>query len=294
MPLDILVAGATGRFGAAVKLLLERGHGVRALTREPESTAARALEALGAQIVPGDYDDPASLATAARNVDAVFASGTAHKAGPQGELRHGANLVEALATAAAPHLVYVSGAGADRDTGVPVLESKRRVEDRIRTVGLPHTIVAPAYLMENALNRWNLRALRHGKLCLALPPERALQQVATDDVAAFAVLALERARELAGERIELAGDELTGPEAATALSEASGRVIEYEQLDPSELAAVSPGLVSLFEWLDRVGTRANIDELGRAYPEATWRSFTQWAASRDWSWLGEPCGALAT
>jgi uncharacterized protein YbjT (DUF2867 family) len=59
MPLDILVAGATGRFGAAVKLLLERGHGVRALTREPESTAARALEALGAQIVPGDYDDPA-------------------------------------------------------------------------------------------------------------------------------------------------------------------------------------------------------------------------------------------
>ena len=244
MSLDVLVAGATGRFGAVAELLLDRGHRVRVLTRDPASAAASALEEHRARIVRGDYDDPRSLAAAARGVDVVFASGTAHRAGPQGELRHGVNLVQALAAAGAPHLVYVSGAGAHRDTGVPVLESKRRVEERLRAADLPHTVLAPVYLMENALNPWNLRALHHGKLALALPPRRRLQQVATADVVAFAVLALERVQELAGERIELVGDELTGPQAAAALSQASGRDIEYEQLEPSELARRDQGVPS--------------------------------------------------
>jgi uncharacterized protein YbjT (DUF2867 family) len=289
MSLEVLVAGATGRFGEVTALLLERGHRVRALTREPEAAAAGTLEERGAEIVRGDYDDPTSLASAARGVDAVFASGTAHRAGPQGELRHGVNLVEALAAAGAPYLVYVSGAGADRETGVPVLESKRQVEERIRAANLRHTILAPVYLMENLLNPWNLRALRHGSLALALPPARRLQQVATADVAAFAVLTLERAHELEGERIELAGDELTGPEAATALARASARDVDYEELDPSDLRSVSEGLVRLFEWLDSVGTSADIRELHRAFPEVGWQSFARWAYVRDWSGLGEPC-----
>jgi uncharacterized protein YbjT (DUF2867 family) len=188
----------------------------------------------------------------------------------------------------------VSGAGADRDTGVPVLESKRRVEEGLRTAGLRHTVLAPVYLMENALNPWSLPALHHGSFALALPPRRRLKQVATADVAAFAALALERGEDLAGKRIELAGDELTGPEAAAALSRASGRDIDYEQLDSSELARVSPGLVLLFEWLDRVGTSAEIGELHRAYPELGWQSFAEWAGARDWSWLGERCLAAAT
>jgi uncharacterized protein YbjT (DUF2867 family) len=65
MSLNILVAGATGRFGAVAELLLKRGHSVRALTREPESAAASTLKEHGARIVRGDYDDPTSLAAAA-------------------------------------------------------------------------------------------------------------------------------------------------------------------------------------------------------------------------------------
>jgi uncharacterized protein YbjT (DUF2867 family) len=143
--------------------------------------------------------------------------------------------------------------------------------------------------MENALNPWNLRALHHGKLAMAPPAERRLQQVATADVARFAVLALERSSELRGERVELAGDELTGPEAASALTRASRRDIEYQELDPRELGSVSPGLVALFDWLDRVGTHADIAALHKAYPEFGWQSFAQWAKARDWSWLGERC-----
>src|SRR5262245_5303007 len=83
----VLVAGAAGRFGGIIDLLLARGHAVRAATRDPARPATVRLAALGADLVRADFEDPGSLAAAARGVDAVFASGTAHKAGPGGEDR---------------------------------------------------------------------------------------------------------------------------------------------------------------------------------------------------------------
>src|SRR5215470_18462384 len=127
----VLVGGATGRFGGIADLLLARGHAVRAATRDPARPEAARLAAAGAEIVRADFEDPASLAAAAAGMDAVFASGTAHRAGPRAEERHGRNLAEALAAAGAPHLVFVSGAGADRSTGLALLDAKRAVEQRI-------------------------------------------------------------------------------------------------------------------------------------------------------------------
>src|SRR5947209_2352251 len=160
----VLVAGATGRFGGIIGLLLARGHAVRAVTRDPARPAAARLAALGADLVRADFEDPASLAAAARGLDAVFASGTAHKAGPGGEQRHGQNLADALVAAGTPHLVFVSGAGADSRTGLPLLDAKWAVERRISELRLPATVIAPVYLMENLFNPWNLTALRAGVL----------------------------------------------------------------------------------------------------------------------------------
>src|SRR5438445_10969896 len=81
----VLVAGATGRFGAMTGLLLARGHTVRAATRDPAHPLAARLASLGTDVVRADFDDVTSLAAAARGMDAVVASGTAHKAGPSGE-----------------------------------------------------------------------------------------------------------------------------------------------------------------------------------------------------------------
>jgi uncharacterized protein YbjT (DUF2867 family) len=82
----VLVAGATGRLGVIVSTLLARGHAVRAMTRDPRSAAAARLRSAGAEVVFGDFDDPDSMAAAARGSDAVFATGTAHHVGPDGEL----------------------------------------------------------------------------------------------------------------------------------------------------------------------------------------------------------------
>jgi uncharacterized protein YbjT (DUF2867 family) len=111
-PKTVLVAGATGRFGVLVDLLLARGHAVRAMTREMDSAAAQRLRSLGADLVYGDLDEPASIAAAAAGAGALFATGTAHKAGPQGEERHGRNVADAAVAAGVAHLIYSSGDGA--------------------------------------------------------------------------------------------------------------------------------------------------------------------------------------
>jgi uncharacterized protein YbjT (DUF2867 family) len=263
--MQVLVVGATGRIGRPVaRLLAERGHRVRAGVRD---VAAQ----LDAEVVRADFDDPASLEAAARGVDAIVATGTAHRAGPDGERRHGTALAEAVARAGGPALVYVSGAGADRPSGVPVFEAKRAVEARIAQLGLAATILAPAYFMENALNPWNLEALAHGRFPLALPADRPLAQVAIDDVAAMAVLAVERFDALAGQRIELASDELTGEQAAQRLSRATGRHFEFARVESP------PPLRALFAWLDAVGFAIDLPALHVRYPEVGWRSFEAWA-----------------
>jgi len=61
----IAVVGATGaQGGGLVRAILEDpagGFAVRAITRKPESDKARALAALGAEVVAADLDDAASI-----------------------------------------------------------------------------------------------------------------------------------------------------------------------------------------------------------------------------------------
>lgn len=261
------------------ELLLRRGHRVQAMTRDPDSAAARALAAEGAEIVRGDFDDPAGLESAVSGADVVIASGTAHKSGPDGEARHGINLAEAVGSAGATRLIYISGAGAEGPTGVPVFESKHAVEERIRSLGIRHTIIAPVYLMENALNQWNLPSLRAGRFPLPLPADRKLPQVAIADIAAVAAHVAENAGHLDGKRLAIASDELTGAEAAAALSRVADRSFEFERVP---LASLNPPMRLLFEWLDEVGESADVAGLRRNQPEIGWHTFEQWAATQDW------------
>jgi uncharacterized protein YbjT (DUF2867 family) len=178
--------------------------------RDPAAAHARALATRGAEIVRADLDDPVGLRVAMRGADVVLAAGSPHGAGPSGETRHGINVAEAVADAGVGHLVFSSGAGAEEPTGVPVLDSKHAVERRIRELGIPHTIIAPVYFMDNVFNPWNAAALAAGRFPLALPQDRALQQIAIEDLAVVAVTVIEQRHAFTGERIELAADAITG------------------------------------------------------------------------------------
>src|SRR5919204_532720 len=86
--------------------------------------------------------------------------------------------------------------------------AKWAVEERIRSLGIPHTILAPTYLMENLFNPWNVPALRAGVLPSPISVDRPLQQTAVADLLSLAALALERPDEFARRRIAVGSDEL--------------------------------------------------------------------------------------
>lgn len=268
----VLVAGATGRLGAIVDVLLARGHAVRALTREPGAEPAARLRAAGAEVVAGDFDDPASIARAAAGVDAFFAAGTAHRAAPDGERRHGRNVAAAAAAAAVPHLVYVSGDGAAPDSPLPLFRAKAAVEGDVRASGVAATVLAPGYFAENLFNPWNVPALTAGTFPSPIDVNLPLQQVAIADLVRFAVVAIERPAEFAGCRIVLASDEVSGREAAAAVKRATGRPLEPRVVAPE-------GLRPLFGWLARHRGSADVAALRRDHPEVGWHRYGDWAAS---------------
>ena len=112
-----------------------------------------------------------------------------------------------------------------------------------------------------------------------------LQQVAVADLLQFAVLAIERPDEFAGQRIRIASDQLSALDAARVVSRLTGRVIEAEQTPGDD---VGPGLLALFGWLERVGHHVDISDLRSRYRSIRWHGYDTWARSEA-SRLRELC-----
>jgi uncharacterized protein YbjT (DUF2867 family) len=105
-----------------------------------------------------------------------------------------------------------------------------------------------------------------------------VQLIPASDTAHFAALVIEQPGEFAGHRIELASDEVTGPQAARILSAVLRRPITHTQAMPAPLAPMAP----FFRWIADTGFHADIRELRTGYPDIAWQSLAQWAAAQGW------------
>lgn len=268
----IVVFGGTGRQGGAVaRELLRRGRSVRAVVRDPAAERARALGDAGAELVRGDMEDAASLDEALRGAYGVYSVQTfAGPDGVEGEVRQGRAVADAASRAAVPHFVYSSVGGAERDSGVPHFESKRRVERHIEELGLPATVLRPVFFMDNFEGMGPV-PLAEGEeelvLTLALEPGVPLQMIAVEDIGVFAADAFEDPEGHLGRRVEIAGDELTGAQMADIFSEIAGRPVRFASQPVAELRAGSEEMALMFEWFNRHGYQADIPALKEAHPE---------------------------
>lgn len=84
--------------------------------------------------------------------------------------------------------------------------------------------------------------------------------------------------------MELASDEVTGPEAAGILSEILHRPIAHLPTVPGPLAPMAP----FFRWLAVTGFHADIRQLRTRHPDIGWHSLQRWAAAHDWTDLKQP------
>ena len=274
----MLVTGATGQQGGSVaRRLLDGGFRVRGITRNPESDAASKLAGLGAEMVRAEFTDTGSLTAALEGVDAVFAMTTPFEAGVDAEMAQGVALVDVAAATGVDHFVYSSVASADKATGVPHFDSKYGVEEHLAASKLRWSVIAPVYFMDNLFFPDMLNGLKNGTYAIALPTDLPLQQIATEDIGAFAAHVLANPEEFAGKRIDIAGDELSSRQSADVLAGILGKPIPVVELPIDGIRSFSEDLALMYEWFVSTGYVADIEGLRSSYPEVGWTRFEEWA-----------------
>ena len=262
----ILVSGATGQQGGAVaRHLLQRGFRVRALTRHPDQEAARKLADAGAEIAEGNFEDRTSLNRALNGAYGAYSVQNTWTAGVEGEVRQGKAFADAAKDADIQHFVYSSVGGAERNTGIPHFDSKWEIEEHIREVDLPATILRPVFFMNN----WSgfKEPIAGGQLPQPLSPDTPLQQIAASDIGAFAAIAFANPDDWVGRARELAGDELTMTETAEAFSRVLNREVEHVQV-PWGVFEEQAGeeMTTMYRWFEAQGYDADINALRTEYP----------------------------
>jgi uncharacterized protein YbjT (DUF2867 family) len=280
----ILVTGATGRQGGAVaRQLASRGWRVRALVRDPQKPAAHALAELGVEVVTGDLDDRASIEQALKGVAGIFSVQNFWETGAAREVAQGKTLADAAKAAGVEHFVYSSVGAADRRTGLAHFESKWEIEQHIRKLGLPATILRPVFFMENFAAPNFRSAILQGTLTLALRPHKTLQMIAVEDIDAFATLAFEKPQHFLGQALELAGDEKTMPQAAEVFSRVLSRPVRFVEQPIEQLRQFNAEYAVMFEWFNQEGYAANIAHLRALHPSLltleAWLHKSGWVAA---------------
>ncbi|MEU4429209.1 NmrA family NAD(P)-binding protein [Nocardia rhamnosiphila] len=278
----ILVTGATGRQGGATaRRLLAAGRPVRVLVRDTEAPAALALAAAGARLVRGDLDDLSGLARALDGVAGVFGIPPV-VLGPSGvdtevEAARGRALIDAAVAAGVEQVVFSTVASTSAP--VPGGAGKRAIEEYLLDRVAVPTVLRPVRFMTNYLGVAvaGIDGISRGMHRHLFPPHEPMQIIAVEDIAEFALLAFTDPARFAGRTLELAGDQPTPVAAATAISEATGIAVRYEQLTDDEAAALGTEIAAVrTNWRDGYRWHADIEALRVIHPGL--RTFGDWLA----------------
>lgn len=218
----VLVIGGGSRTGTElIRLLLEAGTPVRALTRKTESAPA------GVAAVEGDLARPATLEKAMDGVQKVFLLGPAH----HDEAAWYRNAIDAAASADVRHLVVSSILGSDPASPARFIRHHGLADAHLRESGVPWTILRPNMYMHNVTSLWPPTIAPDGSY-YAPAGDARISTVDARDIAAVA------ARVLADSDAHLgAAYDLTGPQALSTaecchlLGAHLGRPVRYVPVD---------------------------------------------------------------
>ncbi len=203
----VLVTGATGFVGhRLVPALVEAGHDVRAMTRNPDRYDGEG-EAVG-----GDVGDPGSLSDALTGVDvAVY---MVHSLDDSDFERKDAQAARDFGRAAAAcgvrQIVYLGGLGADDEDLSPHLRSRREVEGKLAEGGVPVTVLRAAIVVGAGGISWEItRQLVKNLPAMVVPRwvNTRTQPIAIDDVVRYLVGVVGEERAL-GQVYEIGGPEV--------------------------------------------------------------------------------------
>jgi uncharacterized protein YbjT (DUF2867 family) len=237
-PLCVLVTGATGFVGRRlVPALVEAGHDVKAMTRNPDEYDGPGTA------VGGDVTDPGSLGEAVAGVDVAIY--LVHSLDDDDFERKDAEAARSFALAAAAsgvsQIVYLGGLGKDGEELSAHLRSRREVEKLLGASGVPVTVLRAAIVVGAGGISWEMtRQLVKNLPAMVVPKWAATrtQPIALDDVIRYlaGVVGLEKTY---GQVYEIGGsDRLTYVE----MLQQAAEVINGRRVPIVTVPVLTPGL----------------------------------------------------
>jgi uncharacterized protein YbjT (DUF2867 family) len=255
----VTVFGATGAQGGGLARAIladpQRRFRVRAVTRKPESPAARALAAAGAETVGADLDDAASVRRAMEGAFGAFCvTNYWEHFSPEKELAQARTMAQAAADAKVRHVVWSTledtrefvapGTGTMPVLmgryNVPHFDAKGEANRAFTDARLPATLLYTSFYWDN-LVRFGMAPRRgtDGRLSFVLPMGNAkLPGIAAADIGACAFGILLRGEHLVGKSVGIAGEHLSGKEMAAQLAGALGEPVEHVAMSPAQYRAL--------------------------------------------------------
>ena len=277
----ILVTGATGtQGGSVIRNLADKGYELRALTRNPESEKALALKTSGVNVFKGDMNDPESLKEPLDGAYGVFSVQNFWEAGNEGEITLGKAIATSAKEADVKHFVYTSVASADKNTGIVHFDSKFTIEEFIRSIDIPYTIIRPVFFMDNFFMM--KEQIDQGNIMNAILPDVPIQMLASNDIGRIVTRVFEDRENYLGKAFDIAGDSLTMPEAARIFGTKLGKEIRYTTLSMEDFAsAMGEEYAGMVDWFNKVGYSVDIDELEKS-TDLKLEKFSDWVSNIDW------------
>ncbi|WP_411274016.1 NmrA/HSCARG family protein [Daejeonella sp.] len=249
---NILVTGGTGKQGGAVaRNLIQNGYTVKVLTRNPDSPNALALKNQNAILVKGDLNKPETYREHLNGVHGVFSVQTFEN-GVNKEISQGIGLATLAMESGVKHFLYSSAIAAHLNTGVPHLDSKFVIENHIRQLALPYTIIRPASFYENFLIPQVKKGILKGKLSQTINSDTIMPYIATDDIGKAAVKIFGNFQAYSGKTLTLGNELLDSLQVAEKFSIALNKKVEYNHL-PGIIVRLFLGksLYKMFSWMDK-------------------------------------------
>ena len=249
----IAVVGATGaQGGGPARAILSDPAGdfaVRALTRDVNSDAARALAAAGAEVVAADVDDEASLAKAfegaygAYCVTFFWAHFSAEK-----EIEEAKAMARTAKGAGLEHVIWSTLEDTRKwvpltDDRMPTLQGKYKVphfdgkgeaNQVFIDAGVPTTFLQTSFYWENFIY-FGMGPKRgpDGTFSITLPMgDKKLPGIAAEDIGKCAYGIFKRGDGFVGKTVSIAGEHLTGAQMAAAFAKALGEEVTYNEVSP--------------------------------------------------------------
>lgn len=300
----IAVVGATGTQGGglarAVLADAESAFAVRALTRKPDSDAARSLKDQGADVVRADLDEPGTVEAAFQGAWGAFCVTNFWESfSPEREQQQARAMAAAAKAAGVRHVVWSTLEDTreyvplDDDRmptlmeryKVPHYDSKGEADRFFREAGAPTTFFRTSFYWDNLIH-FGMEPKRgeDGILRLVLPMgDKKLPGIAAADIGKCAYGVFKRGEEMVGRTVGVAGGHLTGREMAAGLTRALGEEVRHQDVSPETYRSFDfPGaedLGNMFQFKQEFeeayrGARP-VDAARELNPEL--QSFDEWA-----------------